>query len=94
MSIFEIFMLICFGAAWPVSILKSLKTKTNEGKSVIFLYIISSGYVFGIVHKLLYNLDFVIFLYLLNLLMVLTDLAIYYIKNYRLKGDNYGTLRS
>ncbi len=91
MSIFEILMLICFGAAWPVSILKSLRTKTNEGKSVIFLYVISSGYLFGIIHKLMYNRDFVIVLYCINLLMVLTDLTIYYIKKRRILGDDYDT---
>ena len=94
MSGFEILMLICFGAAWPVSIYKSLQTKTNEGKSLNFLYIISSGYIFGILHKLLYNLDFVIFLYMLNLFMVLFDMAIYYHKKRKLEGENYDTLRS
>lgn len=92
MSVFEILMLICFGAAWPVAIIKSLKTKTNEGKSIIFLYVISSGYLFGIIHKLLYHLDFVIFLYVINLLMVYTDLTIYYVKKHRLRGETNGTL--
>lgn len=94
MSIFEIMMLICFGAAWPVSILKSLRTETNEGKSVIFLYVISSGYLFGIIHKLVNHLDVVIFLYIINLLMVITDLIIYYIKRYKHRGDINVTLRS
>jgi len=86
MSIFEVAMLICFGAAWPVSILKSVRTKSNEGKSVIFLYVISSGYIFGIIHKIIYHRDIVIALYALNLLMVLTDLTIYYLKQNRLKN--------
>ena len=85
MSVFEILMLICFGAAWPVSILKSLKTETNQGKSIIFLFVISSGYLFGIIHKLIYNYDFVIFLYGINLLMVLTDVVIYFVKQRRLR---------
>ena len=85
MSVFEIFMLICFGAAWPVAILKSLRTESNEGKSIIFLYVISSGYIFGITHKLLYSLDFVIVLYAINLFMVLTDLGIYYTKKRKLR---------
>ena len=85
MSVFEIFMLICFGAAWPVAILKSLRTESNEGKSIIFLYVISSGYIFGITHKLLYSLDFVIVLYAINLFMVLTDLGIYHTKKRKLR---------
>lgn len=87
MSVFEIFMLICFGAAWPVSIFKSLRTETNEGKSVIFLYVIASGYIFGITHKIIYSFDFVIFLYAINLLMVVTDLGIYYYKQIKQRKD-------
>jgi hypothetical protein len=34
MSVFEIAMLVCFGAAWPVSIYKSLKTRAVAGKSL------------------------------------------------------------
>jgi hypothetical protein len=83
MSLFEIGMLICFGFAWPTSIYKSIKSKSVEGKSVLFLYIIMTGYVFGMVHKLMYSLDFVIVLYAINFLMVFTDLLLYY-KNKKL----------
>lgn len=78
MSVFEVVMLICFGAAWPANIMKSIKSKSVEGKSVLFLYVISLGYVFGIIHKIVYNYDFVVFLYALNLSMVLIDLMLYY----------------
>ena len=83
MSIFEIGMLICFGFAWPVSIIKSVKTKSIEGKSLMFMYIIMLGYLFGISHKIVNNLDFVVFLYGLNFLMVFTDVLLYY-KNKKL----------
>ena len=79
MSVFEIGMLVCFGFAWPTSIYKSLKSKSIQGKSVLFLYIILLGYLMGMAHKVFYNLDFVIILYAINFLMVLTDLIIYYI---------------
>lgn len=88
MSIFEILMLVCFGAAWPVAILKSIKTETNQGKSIIFLFVISSGYLFGIIHKIIYSFDFVIFFYGLNLFMVLTDITIYFIKQNRFHKTN------
>lgn len=78
MSIFEIGMLVCFGFAWPISIRKSIKTKSIEGKSLLFIYIILLGYLFGMAHKLIYNLDFVLALYALNFLMVFTDLLLYY----------------
>lgn len=84
MSIFEIIMLLCFGAAWPVSISKSLKTKSNGGKSIVFLLIIIVGYIAGITHKLLYKPDFVVWLYALNVTMVSIDAALW-IRNRRLE---------
>ncbi len=78
MSIFEIIMLICFGMAWPFSIYKSYTSRETKGKSVLFLFIIVAGYIAGILHKLLYNPDGVVFLYILNLLMVSADIALYY----------------
>jgi hypothetical protein len=78
MSPFEIGMLICFGISWPVSILKSLRTRTVEGKSPLFMAIVCLGYVCGIIHKIVYNSDWVVILYALNLLMVLADLSLYY----------------
>lgn len=83
MSVFEILMLVCFGFAWPTSIYKSITSKSIEGKSVLFLYIIMLGYLMGMTHKFLYHLDFVIVLYGINFLMVLTDLLLYY-RNKRL----------
>lgn len=77
-SIFEIAMLLCFACSWPVSIVKSLKTKIVIGKSPIFMIIIIVGYVFGIIHKCLYNNDWVTWLYLFNLLIVSFDLILYY----------------
>lgn len=78
MSIFEIIMLICFGAAWPLSIYKSYTSRSTEGKSVSFLFVILIGYVSGILYKLFSQYDPVIYLYLLNFVMVLTDLLIYF----------------
>ena len=78
MSIFEIGMLVCFGFAWPTAILKSIRSKSVEGKSVIFLYVILTGYIFGIVNKFMYNLDFVVVLYMINFIMVFVDLLLYY----------------
>jgi hypothetical protein len=78
MSVFEILMLLCFGFAWPVAIYKSITSKSIEGKSVLFIYVIITGYIFGIVHKIVYNLDIVIVFYVINVIMVFTDLMLYY----------------
>ncbi len=77
MSIFEVIMLVCFGAAWPLSIYKSYTSRSTKGKSVLFLIVILLGYVAGISHKVFYYYDAVVYLYILNFIMVLTDLLIY-----------------
>ena len=43
MSIFEIIMLVCFGAAWPFSIYRSYKSRENSGKSIAFLIVVFIG---------------------------------------------------
>ncbi len=78
MSVFEILMLVCFGVSWPISIAKALRTKKVEGKSPVFMALICIGYLSGILHKLLFAFDWVIVLYALNLVMVTTDLFLYY----------------
>ena len=78
MSIFEAGMLICFGAAWPMNIIKSLRSRTAGGKSVIFQWAILVGYICGITNKLLYSMDIVLVLYILNFVMVATDTVLIY----------------
>lgn len=77
MSVFEIVMLTCFGISWPLSIAKALRTRVVAGKSPLFMSIVIAGYASGVIHKLLFSLDWVIALYLLNLCMVAVDLALY-----------------
>ena len=83
MSFFEACMLICFGAAWPLNIYKSYVTRSAVGKSLPFILVIFAGYISGIIHKILYNRDLVLILYLINLLMVFTDIILYF-RNKRL----------
>jgi hypothetical protein len=71
-------MLLCFGAAWPFSIYKSLRSKSSAGKSIIFLYVILAGYLAGITHKISHNFDRVTYLYALNALMVTADIVLYH----------------
>ena len=78
MSIFEIIMLVCFGAAWPASIYRSYVSRTTAGKSLLFLVIIDIGYIAGILHKLRNDPDIVIYLYILNGIMVFVDIMLYW----------------
>ena len=77
MRIFEAGMLLCFGAAWPLNIYKSVKSRTAAGRSMMFQWAILVGYICGIIHKILYSNDIVLYLYILNLVMVAIDTVLY-----------------
>ncbi|MBL8966846.1 MAG: hypothetical protein JNG85_07550 [Spirochaetaceae bacterium] len=78
MSLYEIGMLLCFGAAWPFSLVKSWRSRTTKGKSLFFLCVILLGYGFGILNKLLVRYDDVVWLYGLNGLMVSADIILWF----------------
>jgi hypothetical protein len=84
LSPFEALMIICFGAAWPLSIFKSIHSRSTRGKSVLFLYVVFIGYVSGCIHKFKYNMDPIIWLYVLNATMVAIDAAMFH-RNRRLE---------
>jgi hypothetical protein len=73
-EMFEAFMLICFGSAWPFAILKSWSSRSAGGKSPLFLFIICTGYISGICAHLFGNPSPVVLLYGLNVSMVAADL--------------------
>ncbi|MBQ7151242.1 MAG: hypothetical protein IJR94_03195 [Synergistaceae bacterium] len=77
---FEALMLVCFGAAWPLSILKSWRARTAKGKSVGFLFVILLGYVSGIIKVILSNglRDWLLIPYMINFLMVACDTCLYF----------------
>ena len=87
MDIFEAIMMVCFGASWPASICKTIKVKNSVGKSIIFLWLVEIGYLSGIIYKIS-NPDWVIALYILNALMVGTDLVLTYrYRGMRARGE-------
>ena len=85
-EIFEIIMVLCFGASWPMNIMRSYRARTAKGKSVLFLVLISIGYVAGIISKFTsesYMANFsskwyVLVFYCLNLIMVCIDMCLYF----------------
>ena len=84
-EILEVIMIVSFGASWPLNVIKSYKARTTKGKSLAFLLLIFFGYIAGIASKLVnegYMAEigqkwYVLFFYVLNLLMVGTDLVLY-----------------
>ena len=85
-EILEITMIVSFGISWPLNVLKSYKARTTKGKSLAFLLLIFFGYIAGISSKLVNEVYmaqigqkwYVLFFYVLNLVMVGTDLMLYF----------------
>ena len=85
-EIFEIGMIVSFGASWPFNVIRSYKVRTAKGKSLAFLLLILFGYVAGIISKLInetYMANFgskwyVLFFYVLNFIMVFADFLLYF----------------
>ncbi len=83
-ELFETVMVICFGASWPLSLYKSVTSRTARGKSLLFECLIWVGYVFGITGKLLNGkITYVFAFYILNIVMVTLDIGVYF-RNRRL----------
>ncbi len=85
-EIFEITMILSFGASWPANLIKSYRAKTTKGKSLLFLCLIFTGYIAGIISKFIntsYMAQFaekwyVLIFYFINLIMVGADICLYY----------------
>ena len=77
MSIFEAGMMACFGVSWPIAAYKTYRAKCVKGKSFTFCCLILAGYVCGIIHKLFFYNDWVIWLYLFNTCFLLLDMSLY-----------------
>ncbi len=91
-DLFEAFTIFCFGLSWPISIRKSLVSKTAKGKSLFFEVFLLLGYAFGIARKIIQltalgSSGFIFFLsfffYILNFVEISIDVALYF-RNARL----------
>lgn len=77
--ILESIMLICFGFSWPMNVIKGYKARTAKSMSLPFIVLIISGYIAGIMAKLVsQQINFVLIVYLLNLAIVSLNLVIYF----------------
>jgi uncharacterized membrane protein len=81
-QICEIAMLVAFGASWPFNIIKSYRSRTAKGKSVIFEIIVTIGYLFGVAGKFItYHqtgvLAYSVWFYLIDITMVAIDMVLY-----------------
>ena len=84
-EMFEMLMVLSFGVSWPISIYKSIKSRTAKGKSIVFACLIWLGYLFGITSKLCKGtLTYVFVFYVINLVSISIDIAFYF-RNRRLE---------
>lgn len=77
-QIMEALMLICFGISWPVSVYKSWTSRKTGGKSLLFLLLIDTGYIVGLLGKIIYDFNWVIVVYCANTLFVTIDIILYF----------------
>ena len=86
-DLLEALTIFCFGLSWPISIRKSVISRTAKGKSLFFEVFLLIGYACGITRKviqltamdesgLLFFLSF--FFYILNFIMISIDVALYF----------------
>lgn len=71
-------MIVCFGISWPVSLVKTFKTKSVKGKSLLFLALIFTGYLCGIAAKVIFDMNYVLVFYILNLIFVGAEIVLYF----------------
>ncbi len=79
-EVLEILMIVLFGCSWPANVLKSYKSRTAKGKSLLFIVLILTGYLCGIAGKIMSGSFkwYVLFFYILNTVMVFIDLLLYF----------------
>ena len=77
-TVFESVMLICFGLSWPISVYKSITSKSTKGKSGIFIMAILLGYIAGIAGKIAGNaVNYVLIIYIFNFIVVSIDFLLF-----------------
>lgn len=87
-DLLEALTIFCFGLSWPISIRKSIVSRTAKGKSLFFEVFLFIGYAFGIARKIiqvatatesqnaLFYLAFAF--YVLNFIEIGIDICLYF----------------
>jgi NADH:ubiquinone oxidoreductase subunit 4 (subunit M) len=71
LSVFEVLMLVCFGASWPVAVVRAWKARTARGASLTSALLILAGYAMGIINKFVNNqTNYVLYFYFFNFSVV------------------------
>lgn len=76
---FEAAMIVFFGLSWPISVMKSWKSRTAKGKSFFFEILVLIGYLCGITGKFVtHNVTYVLVFYVINVIMISVDMCLYF----------------
>ena len=87
-EILEFAMLFAFGFSWPFAIARTYRAKRVDGKSPMFMVIVLIGYLCGIAAHLVEGSKlWLCWVYLLDMVLVSTDLALYFRYSRRSRGD-------
>ena len=87
-EILEFGMLFAFGFSWPFAIARTYRAKRVDGKSPMFMIIVLIGYLCGIAAHLVEGSKiWLCWVYLLDMALVSTDLALYFRYSRRSRGD-------
>lgn len=77
-QVLEFAMLFAFGFSWPFAIARTCRAKRVDGKSPAFMAIVLVGYACGIAAHLVEGTKlWLCWVYLLDMALVSTDLALY-----------------
>lgn len=84
-GVFEVAMLLCFAAAWPLNIIRFYRARTTRGISLPFSVVVEIGYVCGIINHIVNNdVNYVVGFYTFNIVLVGIGIAIYF-RNMRIE---------
>ena len=79
-EVLETSKLVCFGASWPISVIRNIRAKTAKSMSLQFILLIITGYLAGIIAKLITGqISYVLLVYLFNLAIVSINLVVYFV---------------
>ena len=90
-DLLEALTIFCFGLSWPISIRKSIISRTAKGKSLFFEVFLLVGYACGIARKIIQTVTmigngepltflfwFSFIFYILNFVEISIDVALYF----------------
>ena len=90
-DILETAMILSFGISWPLSLIRSWRSRTARGKSLAFCVLVFFGYICGITGKTLsHNFNLAYTFYWLNLVMVGSDICLWF-RNHSLDKKSTAT---